>query len=458
MKQANAVFGKGRSLSFTPTSRLALQRKCACGNNAGASGECQACASTTASLHRKADSNQKAGEVPAIVDQVLGSPGRPLADDTRAHMESRFGHDFSRVRVHTDAKAADSARAVNALAYTAGSDMVFKTGQYAPGTEAGQRLLTHELAHVVQQGGRGVQRPLSLGRQGDTYEREADTAARSVGSGSARQPFFLRGGSSRLQIQRQAESEDDLAVSDIGAEEDASDVRDGDSPVSVSPDTTEASEEEPGLAGNLPSEAGALPGILETPTGPVGRGPGESIPMQAGSAQGKDKPTTPPPAKKTSPKTITTMDVDQAAQKMTVTWSDGSKETHSVSTGRGLPNTKSDPCKDQKEKNCTPNGSFKVGSLGNASTKNEHGDQMSWYVGFVDSRGIGIHDSQPVPGVPHSHGCVRVGDSPADDAFAKKINKNVVPGSTTVNVHGKASTKPWTKPVPAPKTSKSKKK
>jgi lipoprotein-anchoring transpeptidase ErfK/SrfK len=74
---------------------------------------------------------------------------------------------------------------------------------------------------------------------------------------------------------------------------------------------------------------------------------------------------------------------------------------------------------------------------------------MSWYVGFVDSRGIGIHDSQPVPGRPASHGCVRLGNTKADDDFARKINKNVVPGSTVVHVHDKAPTTPWTKGAPA---------
>jgi len=66
-------------------------------------------------------------------------------------MESRFGHDFSRVRIHTDEKAAESARAVNALAYTAGHDIVFGAGQYVPETPEGRRLLAHEMTHVVQQ-------------------------------------------------------------------------------------------------------------------------------------------------------------------------------------------------------------------------------------------------------------------------------------------------------------------
>jgi hypothetical protein len=66
-------------------------------------------------------------------------------------MGSRFGHDFSAVRVHTDAQAAASARAVNALAYTVGKDVAFAAGQYAPATDAGRQLLAHELAHVLQQ-------------------------------------------------------------------------------------------------------------------------------------------------------------------------------------------------------------------------------------------------------------------------------------------------------------------
>ena len=66
-------------------------------------------------------------------------------------MESRFGHDFSRVRVHTDARATDSALAVNAQAYTVGRDVVFGVGEYAPGAHTGKSLLAHELTHVVQQ-------------------------------------------------------------------------------------------------------------------------------------------------------------------------------------------------------------------------------------------------------------------------------------------------------------------
>lgn len=89
--------------------------------------------------------------MPPIVREVLSSPGQPLDSITRSFMEPRFDHDFSRVRVHTDARAAESARAVNALAYTVGQDLVFDHGQYEPGKQDGKRLLAHELAHVVQQ-------------------------------------------------------------------------------------------------------------------------------------------------------------------------------------------------------------------------------------------------------------------------------------------------------------------
>jgi hypothetical protein len=88
---------------------------------------------------------------PSVVHDALRAPGQPLDAVTRASFEPRFGHDFSRVRVHTDAVAASSARAANASAYTVGSHLVFGRQQYAPHTQQGQRLLAHELAHVVQQ-------------------------------------------------------------------------------------------------------------------------------------------------------------------------------------------------------------------------------------------------------------------------------------------------------------------
>lgn len=90
-------------------------------------------------------------EAPAVVHEVLRSSGQPLDAATREFFERHLGHDFSRVRVHTDTKAADSARAVNAMAYTVGQNVVFGAGQYAPSTMAGKKLLAHELVHTGQQ-------------------------------------------------------------------------------------------------------------------------------------------------------------------------------------------------------------------------------------------------------------------------------------------------------------------
>lgn len=140
--------------------RPRLQRASAWG------GGCQECGNEKAfdeHLHptrvRPDDSGGMAA--PAILDDVLPSSGQPLDTGTRGFMESRFGHDFKRVRVHTDARAAESAQAIDALAYTVGSHVVFGTGQYAPGTSAGQKLLAHELTHVVQQDSGGFAGPLS---------------------------------------------------------------------------------------------------------------------------------------------------------------------------------------------------------------------------------------------------------------------------------------------------------
>lgn len=191
-----------------------LQRKCACDKAAGGlSDECEACgreknlglqaklaigaaedpyereadqvaasvmscsvdtAPTTRSQHalgrpiiqrrifnsRGADQNT----LPAIVEDTLSSPGQPIDVATRSVFEPRFDHDFARVRLHTDARADRSAVAVNALAYTSGTHIVFVRGQYDPGSASGQRLLAHELTHVVQQTGGGSERGQSAMR------------------------------------------------------------------------------------------------------------------------------------------------------------------------------------------------------------------------------------------------------------------------------------------------------
>jgi hypothetical protein len=183
------------SVLLRPSLSGILQRKCACGGSAGMSGECEECSKkqrlglqTKLKINepgdiyeREADrvadqvlaaspnpavsgalpriqrfAGQPTGQTagaPASVDQVLASPGRPLEPALRQNMEQRFGYDFSRVRVHSDAAAEQSAQEVNANAYTVGHDIVFGAGGFAPGTHQGRRLIAHELTHVVQQSG-----------------------------------------------------------------------------------------------------------------------------------------------------------------------------------------------------------------------------------------------------------------------------------------------------------------
>ena len=127
-----------------------LQRKCACDAAHAGENDCAECRKKRV-LQRNGATPSSPRSAPPIVHEVLRSPGQPLDTSTRAFMEPRFGHDFSRVRVHTDGSAAESARAVNALAYTVGSDVVFGAGQYTPQTRDGQSLIAHELTHVLQQ-------------------------------------------------------------------------------------------------------------------------------------------------------------------------------------------------------------------------------------------------------------------------------------------------------------------
>ena len=115
------------------------------------------------------------GQTPDVIPNIesgiqsLRGGGQPLPESVRAFFEPRFGYDFSGVRVHSDSRAAESARAVNAMAYTVGHDLVFGAGQFAPETSEGKHLMAHELTHVVQQSG--------------TYAWEGARVQRTIGDG-----------------------------------------------------------------------------------------------------------------------------------------------------------------------------------------------------------------------------------------------------------------------------------
>jgi hypothetical protein len=616
----------------------ALQRKCDC---AGGDHECEDCKQHR--LQRRPSTGAAQALAPPIVHEVLHTSGQPLDPATQAFMESRFGHDFGRVRVHTGTKASDSALAVDALAYTVGRNVVFREGYYRPETEQGRKILAHELTHVVQQGAAGPSAraaKLEVGAPGDRYEREAEQLSeaivrtpdlpgpmlasrsaaalqryevpgnlpcrdvvgwldsnspyrpewaqtaceysfngqvrvsppRKVGTGvqvtviggkslsvdvdcpvdrpewtpsprpngDAEQAAWIRmravldkherehqaiGRRFRPTIEKQfqavnfvvagsdaadatAKAEAKLqeeqrewvdaaqkaqssidpfreavlrcpptsteleefapapeyigptpapaqsagstgalqrqaATDEAEATEADDEVHDGDSPVNATSEPTGV--EEGVLVAEAETSAGESEQVFEAKGG--------------ASKKGGAKPGPKPAAPKN---TITKIDVDLTDQEMTVTWKDGTVEKRKISSGKGQPNTKDDPCTTQKEKNCTPAGTFQVGKLGNKDTTNSHGDRMGWFVGLkgdtgpegdASDRGIGIHNSQPVPGGPASHGCIRVGKGEDAMAFAKKVNGGVVRGETVITVSGKAPTEPYTKAVkkkPAP--------
>lgn len=154
-----------------------VQRKCGCGTHS-TGGECTECAKKRELVQRKGGHGAVAHEAPPIVGEAIRSTGQPLAPATRSFMESRFGQDFSQVRVHTDSVAERSAHAIDAQAYTVGQDVVFGRGRYAPESGAGRHLLAHELAHVAQQRSlsTGLQR-LTIGQADSPLERAADAAA-----------------------------------------------------------------------------------------------------------------------------------------------------------------------------------------------------------------------------------------------------------------------------------------
>lgn len=385
----------------------------------GATCSCESCAQRPEHTH----------VAPPEVTDVISRTGEQLDVPSRLLARTALGRDFSHVRVHTDARAAASAHSVDALAYTVGRHVVFGPGRYAPRTPAGNALLLHELTHVVQQDGQQdvTQGPIAIGSPDTPHEREASRAGQQGISAVGQAPHGLL-------LQRQVlptEGEEAGSVEEAelaGGLTLPDEAHDGDVPVGAS-SAHEVTEGRVLLAENDP-------------------------PTRAGSAKPQQRPGAGADPKPAVHQWIKQIDVDLSSQEMTLTWSNGVSEgPYLISSGKGRPNTSDDPCKTQEEKNCTPARSFTVSSKGDKNTKNSHGDRMSWYVGFVDDRGIGIHDSQRVSkGTPLSHGCVRTGDTPAGDALARKVNENSRIGKTVVVITGKAPTKPWKQGVKKPPT------
>jgi len=160
-----------------------LQRSCDC------SGRCDDCAKKKQELQRKVASpsaTRGLSQPGEVVHDVLRQPGLPLDEATRKQMELRLGHDFGRVRIHADARAAESARSVNAIAYTVGRHVVFDTNHFAPRSDEGRQLLAHELTHVLQQ--RNLvdhpSAPIEVSDPASAHEHEAHARAESAGRGA----------------------------------------------------------------------------------------------------------------------------------------------------------------------------------------------------------------------------------------------------------------------------------
>lgn len=155
------------------------------------------------------------------VHEVVGSGGgSPLDSSTRGFMESRLGSDFSDVRVHTGGKADESARSINAQAYTVGSDVVFRSGAYQPDTPTGQRVIAHELTHVVQQkagpvAGTPAPGGIKLSDPSDTFEQAASHSADMAVAQTSPAPVTS---SDQASVQRAAPEEEEETAQTLVAQ------------------------------------------------------------------------------------------------------------------------------------------------------------------------------------------------------------------------------------------------
>src|ERR1700704_5749505 len=149
---------------------------------------------------------------PSLVRDVVGSGGgSPLDRDTQGFMESSLGADFSDVRVHNDGKATESARSVQAYAYTVGNDVVFQSDKYSPGSESGQRMLAHELTHVVQQrsgpvDGTPAPGGIKISHPSDSFEQAAERNAGQVMSQTPPPPVAEPPAAAAAPVQRMEET------------------------------------------------------------------------------------------------------------------------------------------------------------------------------------------------------------------------------------------------------------
>lgn len=163
----------------------------------------------TSLIARRASGNEIAEEAPELVDRAAASSGAQLPSSLRERFENSLQTDLSSVRIHTGAASSDAAAAVSAKAYTDGHDIHFNDGFYQPDSTEGQKLIAHEVAHTVQQGGASRGGSFEVSEPGDALEREADGAAAAMLSGETAQVSSAQGLARRV-LQRDPLGEIDL--------------------------------------------------------------------------------------------------------------------------------------------------------------------------------------------------------------------------------------------------------
>lgn len=188
-------------------------------------------------------------DAPEQVRSVLSRSGEPLEPAVAADMSARLGADLGDVRIHRDAAASESARAVNANAYTVGPDIVFQAGQYDPSGPAGQRTLAHELTHVVQQrqgsvDGTDVGGGLALSHPSDRFEREASAAAEPLTASAASVPTPSPVTAART-LDEDATAQRGIAIENVADEEEQPEEDEGAGLIGQRQAEDEEDEEEP---------------------------------------------------------------------------------------------------------------------------------------------------------------------------------------------------------------------
>lgn len=387
----------------------------------GPSGECPSCRA------RRLASRMSRESASTLVHRSISNPGRALENSQRRLLERSFGRDLSEVRLHTDAPAASAARAVGAKAFTVGKSVAFAANEYRPHEESGQRLLAHELAHVIQQGALRPSGPKHLQRQEDS-----------------------------------AAPVDDLEEELSSTERQSGETTDESSTEEWDPSTTQPVQLSPLMGGSLR-------GSLELEADAAAAAFMAGHPAHVHGRVGNPILARKPAPKKVGPPPIcgrpSTRMADYPRTYISDINVDVTSPSHSVTLGWKGPSASSGPtggfhsspgagncalnCDDSKtsqksDTHCTPkDGSWPVDYTA-CDMAPKYPDAKN--VTYFQRSGIALHYYPSVPNYPASHGCVRLASLHASQV----IHDNSVAGTTMVNVTGtwKRGTDPSTgKPV-----------